>query len=333
MYKQSHIEKYWSFEQLYDRYKEGMFKCGEDDDGHKLKIRFKYYLEYLVYNKDDSPLYLFESSIEDNKDARPMIKYYDVPKFFTEDFFQYVGESKRPPYRWCLLGPERSGTTIHLDPLNTDAWNTSFQGYKKWVLFPNEIPKAICKGKQYKPKGEDDEAINYFAKILPQIIANEGRENLKIQEFIQGPGETVYIPGGWWHAVINVTDTVAVTQNVMTSSNLSKVWRSTRVERKRFACYCLKRIRNKNPDLASRLEKINQEDGFVMWDQEKKLMDKKRSQNNDLSRFNEDEIKQLDLIKKKRKYSSDSSGSSSSSSSSDYDSRSSESSSTDSSTD
>lgn len=79
-------------------------------------------MEYLVHNKDDSPLYLFESSIEDNKDAKYMIKKYDVPKYFTEDLFKYVGEKKRPPYRWFLLGPERSGTTVHLDPLNTDAW-------------------------------------------------------------------------------------------------------------------------------------------------------------------------------------------------------------------
>ena len=51
----------------------------------------------------------------------------------------------------------------------------------------------------------------YFCKILPKIIENEGRENLKIIEFIQGPGQTVYIPGGWWHAVLNVTHTMAVT--------------------------------------------------------------------------------------------------------------------------
>ena len=89
------------------------FKCGEDDDGNKLRIKLKYYFEFLLHNRDDSPLYLFESSVEDNKEMRNMISKYIVPKYFLDDFFKYVGEKKRPPYRWFLIGPERSGTSVH----------------------------------------------------------------------------------------------------------------------------------------------------------------------------------------------------------------------------
>lgn len=63
---------------------------GEDDDGYKLKVRFKYFLEYLLYNKDDSPLYMFESSIENHRELRDVIKDYQVPKFFSEDLFKIV---------------------------------------------------------------------------------------------------------------------------------------------------------------------------------------------------------------------------------------------------
>ena len=38
-----------------------MFKIGEDDDGAKLKVGMKSFMEYLVHNTDDSPLYLFEN--------------------------------------------------------------------------------------------------------------------------------------------------------------------------------------------------------------------------------------------------------------------------------
>lgn len=49
---------------------------GEDDKGYKLRVPFKYYLEYLVYNKDDSPLYLFESSLEDKEETRIIMNNY-----------------------------------------------------------------------------------------------------------------------------------------------------------------------------------------------------------------------------------------------------------------
>ena len=65
-----------------------------------LRVQFKHYLEYLVYNKDDSPLYLFESSLVDHRQASGILKNYRVPRYFSDDLFKLAGEKKRPPYQW-----------------------------------------------------------------------------------------------------------------------------------------------------------------------------------------------------------------------------------------
>lgn len=99
---------------------------------------------------------------------------------------------------------------MHIDPLGTSAWNTVLVGRKRWVLMPPEVKKRLVKAKDFIRKREDDEAINYFIDQLPRL--KEAHPELDITEFIQYPGETVFVPGGWWHAVLNLDDTLAVTQ-------------------------------------------------------------------------------------------------------------------------
>jgi JmjC domain, hydroxylase len=42
------------------------------------------------------------------------------------------------------------------------------------------------------------------------------------------PGDVVFVPHGWWHCVLNIGDTVAVTQNFVSEANLHAVLRVLR---------------------------------------------------------------------------------------------------------
>ena len=144
------------------------------------------FVEYMFGNKDDSPLYLFESSLEDHEQAKNMLKQYKPPKFFQKNYFQLLGDDDMPPHRWFLMGPKRSGTEMHQDPLSTSAWNASIMGHKRWVLIPPspDLTKKFVRGRHLMSKDEDDEAIHYFDFVLPRLKAAEGHR-ITIIEGIQ----------------------------------------------------------------------------------------------------------------------------------------------------
>lgn len=72
--------------------------------------------------------------------------------------------------RWFLIGPKRSGTSVHIDPLGTSAWNTVVSGRKLWVLFPPHVDKNVAKGKDVIRHDEDDEPVRYLRHPRPLYV-------------------------------------------------------------------------------------------------------------------------------------------------------------------
>lgn len=235
----------------------------------------KYYLRYATDPeqglKDDSPLYIFDATfgkrklhhsarrgkvdVEEDKKHRydveksqattHLVDDYSVPEYFRDDLFQLAG-GRRPPFRWIVIGPPRSGTGIHVDPLGTSAWNALISGVKRWVLFPPETSKSIV-----KPKLKNSEASTWFAQVYPRLKEKDANgeslgDRLGMVEVVQVAGETMFVPGGWLHIVMNVEFSIAITQNFASVTNLEYVWLKTRFSRPKLADKLLRMIKDKS---------------------------------------------------------------------------------------
>lgn len=155
------------------------------------------------------PLYLFDKRFVERSPR--LAQDFTVPPYFSEDLFSVLGEKHRPDYRWLVLGPSRSGSSFHVDPNATSAWNAVVSGSKKWVLFP---PSAIPPGVHASADGADVATsvslTEWFINFYPDI--KEGMTEVKPIECTVKAGEMLFIPRGWWHLAINLEPGVAITQ-------------------------------------------------------------------------------------------------------------------------
>ncbi|CEM19611.1 unnamed protein product [Vitrella brassicaformis CCMP3155] len=244
----------WTFDYLEEKWRNGHFKIGEDDRGHRIRVKLKYFVDYMRHQTDDSPLYLFEASAEDSPATMDLIDDWWAPAHFPEDLHNILGDDRRPPWRWFMIGPIRSGTTVHRDPLGTAAWNAVIQGEKRWALLPPELSKRLVKAKMLLRDGEDDEAIDWFHNLLPRLKAfhrAETGQELPIYEGITRRGDVIFVPPRWWHAVLNLSDTISVTQNFVSPANFALAWESMRRSRRLLSCRWLRRLQRFHPDLYS----------------------------------------------------------------------------------
>ncbi|CAE7393369.1 jmjd6-b [Symbiodinium pilosum] len=252
----------WSLDALEERFRHVDFKVGKTDKGKNIQLKMKYYADYCRHQRDDSPLYLFETKIDETSAMRHLLSDFEIPDFFPDDWFALMNHDARPPHRWWCIGPKRSGTTVHTDPLGTAAWNAVTHGVKRWVLFEPCTPKRIAKGKAVLKEGEDTEAIMYFDFILPRL--KEAYPDVKTYEGLQGPGDLIFVPGDWWHGVLNLEDAVAITENYCGRDNFETVWRRTRKDREKVAHLWLRNMKKFAPRLYEWALDLNNHDGFRM---------------------------------------------------------------------
>lgn len=209
----------WTVENLLERYGDIAFRISQSN-ARRVTMKLKNYVSYMRVQHDEDPLYIFDPMF--GEVAPDLLKDYNVPHLFQEDLFDVLDNSKRPPFRWLVLGPAHSGAPWHVDPALTSAWNTLIQGRKRWALYP---PCRVPPGVTVHVNEEDGDvniespsSLQWWLDIYP-LLAEQDRP----LECTQLPGETIFVPSGWWHCVLNLDTSVAVTQNFVNMTNFEFV--------------------------------------------------------------------------------------------------------------
>jgi hypothetical protein len=221
----------WSFESLRNRIGQSAVDCGSANSDSQIPF---YAIAFNATGRGrgrhDLDMYVFDSDFSEASGKATLLEDISALDSLAGDdvFAQGLAFSHqdRPAWRWLLAGPPGSGSCLHQDPWGYSSWNASVVGRKRWVLFPPDTPFATLHpprdninfmfawiytqlaslmGIRQIPRG----ASEFMDAVLPSL---RGR-GLGEVEIVQLPGEVVAFPAGWWHAVVNLDATIAVTES------------------------------------------------------------------------------------------------------------------------
>jgi hypothetical protein len=103
---------------------------------------------------------------------------------------------------------------LHYDGLHTHAWLMQIQGTKRYVVYPPEQAEYLYP----KPGNESNKSsivdlehpdlarFPLFTKAVPTV-------------FDLHPGETLFVPSGWWHTVKILTTSITISVNAANQAN------------------------------------------------------------------------------------------------------------------
>lgn len=138
------------------------------------------------------------------------------PYFFPhEDFVlprSQKGQAISPvsdvfPYKGLFVSGRGARTRLHRDPFGTEAMLCQFYGEKQLLMFePSHADKVMNKGEYVDPLSVNGLKFPLFETLAPTY------------EDVLRPGEILFIPGGWFHDVLSLSDSISITWNFVHST-------------------------------------------------------------------------------------------------------------------
>jgi oxalate decarboxylase/phosphoglucose isomerase-like protein (cupin superfamily) len=182
------------------------------------------YSDNICLANEDIPFFVFDNRILQDKSYSLSEDFCHEERIFGADVFDLLQPPYRPDNKWLLVAPKGSFSQWHIDPNSTSAWNAVISGHKLWLLLPPScVPCGVF-------PSADESAVKQPRSLMEWFGSGAYAETKKLYkdklvEVVCGPKEVIFVPRGWWHAVVNLDSTVAVTQNFASEGNVHHIRR------------------------------------------------------------------------------------------------------------
>ena len=100
---------------------------------------------------------------------------------------------------------------------SSSAWNAVLRGSKYWIMFPKSAspPPGVF-------VSDDQSEVTSPLSIAEWLLGfhEEARQTTGCIEGVCHEGEVLHVPSGWWHLVVNLSPSIAITQNFLPPAHL-----------------------------------------------------------------------------------------------------------------
>lgn len=162
------------------------------------KMSFAQYLDTISAGPTELRLFLF-NLLKLRPELKKDVVYNDV-----------TGGKVLQNLPFMFFGGEGSSTRNHFDIDMSHVFISQFQGYKRIWLFPNNQSDLM-----YKLPYNFHSIANLKTSNVKDY---PGLEFLNGYEALIGPGETCYMPAGWWHYIQYETEGYSISVRALSNS-------------------------------------------------------------------------------------------------------------------
>jgi hypothetical protein len=184
------------------------------------------YMRYVVEcsrlqqdNEEIEPLYLRNLSVAEH--FPELLDDFDVPQPFLPNWLEqwplqpFLSVAPKSSAE-LFIGPVGASVArIHRDRYMTHSWLTQVYGEKQFWMIPPEDSALMYQDPQNQDLSLVNSASNPDLKKYPLFARTS------LTTAVLRPGETIFIPAGWWHTAKCLTSSISISGNFVNGSNFA----------------------------------------------------------------------------------------------------------------